>query len=368
MKTAALALALAATAYSQNLTQALGSQPDLTNLTTFLGPYLGQFAGLSNITLLAPNNDALTEFLNSSTAGAIATEPALVQAILSYHILNGTFQASDFSNATTFERTALQPGAYANVTGGQRVGVQGGGNVTFVSGLLQTVQVTNSTNFTGGVIHVIDHFLTLPQNVSASAIALNLTSAAGALTNLSLVNTVDTTPDLTLFVPDNEAFARIGGNLANLTRENLTNILEYHVVAGTPVGYSSGLANGTSLRALNGENLTITLEGEDVYVNNARVVIPNVLVRNGVIHVIDRVLNPANATAPINTATTEEAYPGATSASEQPFTSGVPTPTSAVDTASAASATSSGGAWRPIETGAIGMAALFGGAAAVMNM
>lgn len=248
----------------------------------------------------------------------------------------------------------------------------GGTNVTFFSGLLQNATVSNSSNFTGGVIHVIDRFLVLPQNVSATAVALNLTSAVGALGALNLTDTVDNTRDLTIFLPNNAAFQRIGGNLANLSTSELTSILSYHVVPA--LGYSTGLTNGTRLPTLNGDNVTITLEGGNVYVNNARVIRPNVLVRNGVIHVIDRVLNPSNATAAINTATTAEAFPSATSASNEPFTSGVATPTSSINTAAASSAhssaasSSSGGASRPMETGAIGLAALFGGAAAVMNM
>lgn len=292
----------------------------------------------------------------------------LTDVLCSYHILNGTY--GNFTN-TTFVPTALQPGAYANVTGGQRVEALGGGNATFLSGLLQNATVVNSTNFTGGVIHIIDRFLTLPQNISTSAVALNLTSAVGALTNLSLADTVDNTRDLTVFIPNNAAFSAIGGNIANLTTQNLTDILEYHVVAGQ-VLYSTDLMNDTSVPTLQGNNLTVYLEGSDVYVDNAKVIFPNVLVRNGVVHVIDRVLNPSNTTLTPNTATTEQAFAGATSASDVPFTSGVATPTSAVNTgavaSAASSATSSGGAFRPIETGAIGMAALFGGAAAVMNM
>lgn len=83
MKTAGFALALAATAYGQSLTEVLGANPDLSNLTTLLGNNAQQFAQLQNITLLAPNNEAISAFLNSSTGAAVGTEPNLVQAILS---------------------------------------------------------------------------------------------------------------------------------------------------------------------------------------------------------------------------------------------------------------------------------------------
>lgn len=253
-----------------------------------------------------------------------------------------------------------------------------GSNITFFSGLLQNSSVVNaSLPFESGTIHVIDRLLTIPQNISATGVALNLTSAVGALQNTSLVQTVDNTPDLTVFVPSNAAFQRIGGNLANLSTSQLAEILQYHVVAGQ-VLYSTNITmmNGSSIGTLNqGANLTLSVEGSDVYVNNARVITPNVLVRNGVVHVIDRVLNPANSTATPNTAdtsATEQAFPSASSASDEPFTSGIATPTSSIATDSVASAqasaTSTDGAWRPMETGALGMVALFGGAAAVMNL
>lgn len=110
--------------------------------------------------------------------------------------------------------------------------------------------------------------------------------------------------NVTVFAPNNEAFQNIGSALPNLTMQQLASILEYHgmptmssadarlltsfaVVNGT-IGYSSTLTNGTSLNALNGGKLTITLENGNVFVNSAKVITPNVLVANGVVHVIDK--------------------------------------------------------------------------------
>jgi uncharacterized surface protein with fasciclin (FAS1) repeats len=357
----------------QDLTTALGSLPQLSNLTTYLSAFpdfVGQLSQLTNITLLAPNNAAFTELMNSSAGAALTDgDTSLIQALFSYHVLNGSF--STFGN-TTFVPTALQPPQYTNVTGGQRVeAMNASDSVTFFSGLLQNSTVTNSTNFTNGVIHIIDRVLTVPQNISTTAVALNLTSAAGALIQADLVTTLDYLSDVTVFVPNNEAFQNIGTALPNLTMEEVTSILTYHVVNGT-VGYSTSLMNGTSLTTLQGSNLTVYLEDDRVFVNSAEVVIPNVLVANGVVHVIDNVLNPMNATATAdpNASTQAPAFPGASSASDVPYTSGVAQPTSAVATseATAAASSSSEGVAMPMKTGAVGAAALFGGAAAIMNL
>ena len=59
------------------------------------------------------------------------------------------------------------------------------------------------------------------------------------------------------------------------------------VVNGT-VGYSSTLMNNTQLTAMNGEKLTITTMNGTYFVNSAKVLIPDILVANGVVHVIDK--------------------------------------------------------------------------------
>lgn len=146
-------------------------------------------------------------------------------------------------------------------------------------------------NFTGGVIHVIDNLLTIPMNVSATAVAANLTSLAGALMGAKLVQTLDTAKDVTVFAPNNAAFQAIGSALPNMTTQELARILEYHVVNGT-VGYSSTLKNGTTLKAMNGESLTVSMVNGTTFVNSAKVIVPDVLVANGVVHVIDKYVPP----------------------------------------------------------------------------
>jgi uncharacterized surface protein with fasciclin (FAS1) repeats len=150
---------------------------------------------------------------------------------------------------------------------------------------LITADQTQNVNFTGGVIHIIDTVLTLPASDSATAAAANLTSLAGALSALNLVDTVNSLSDVTIFAPSNAAFQAIGSALGNLSTEQLTSILEYHVVQGV-VGYSSLLSN-TTLPTVNGANVTITIEDGSVFVNSAKVVTPDALVNNGVVHVID---------------------------------------------------------------------------------
>lgn len=386
-----LLASLASMVHGQDLTTALMDQPMLSNLTTYLGLFpslASSISGMSNITLLAPSNEAFTAALDTEAGRAFSSSDVnTITALLQYHVLNGSYD--NFTNMPEFIPTALMPGMYANVTGGQVVEALSIGNgsnatTTFFSGLLanSTVATNGTVTFDGGVVHIIDQFLTIPSNISNTAVQLNLRSAVGALTAANLVETIDTTPDITCFIPDNAAFQAIGVTLANASPENLTRILEYHAVNGS-VLYSTDIMNGTTLTSLNGLELTVTTEMDDngtevVYINSARVLTPNVLVANGVIHVIDNVLNPENATAAADA--DEPAFSGASSATDEPFTSGVATATTTVYTEGPADAqasatggssgesSSSSDSAAPMVTAGMGAAALFGGAAALMNL
>jgi uncharacterized surface protein with fasciclin (FAS1) repeats len=137
------------------------------------------------------------------------------------------------------------------------------------------------------VIHVIDRFLNIPGNVSDTLTSAGLSSLRGALNTTNLLSAVNNLRDVTIFAPSNDAFRNIGSALANISTQDASSVLTYHVVNGT-VGYSSGLKNGTVLRTLNGANLTVTIGDQGrVFVNNARVTIADVLIANGVVHVID---------------------------------------------------------------------------------
>merc|ERR1711862_495624 len=253
-------------------------------------------------------------------------------------------------------------------------------NVTIYSGLLNNASVTTpNVNFTGGVVHVIDTVLTIPPSAADTLSAAGLSSLAGALIETDLVDTVNGLENVTIFAPSNMAFQNISSALANLTAENLTSILQYHVVVSDGPLYSTLLTNGTMVPTLQGGNVTIRINDDNVFVNNARVVTPNVLIAGGVVHVIDNVLNPANATAQDDGDDEEGsgAFDGATPGDESPFTSGVPEPTTTIGDATPtgspgsqatdAAATSSTAGAMPMVTGAVGAAALFGAGAAILN-
>lgn len=158
-------------------------------------------------------------------------------------------------------------------------------------------------DFNGGTIHIVDEVLTLPQIVSATALATNMTTFVGAMDAAGSTERIDSTLDVTIFIPRNDAFSSIGSALANSTtqrqlellarqgsNEQIANIVNYHAVDGT-VLYSSDLKNET-MPTMAGKDVTITVINGVAYVNSARVVATDLLVNNGVIHIIDKYVTP----------------------------------------------------------------------------
>lgn len=138
--------------------------------------------------------------------------------------------------------------------------------------------------------------LSLPTISQAVAGSPQLSTLAAAIDAAGLTGTLDGEGPFTLFAPPNSAFEALPpGTLDSLllpeNKDQLTAILTYHVV---PQLTSAGglVANGPgSLTTVNGAEVAVTTD-DVVRVGGAAVTQPDILTRNGVIHVIDRVLIP----------------------------------------------------------------------------
>jgi uncharacterized surface protein with fasciclin (FAS1) repeats len=93
--------------------------------------------------------------------------------------------------------------------------------------------------------------------------------------------------DFTVFVPNDEAFHAIGSVLASADQATLQEVLKYHLIPNDVV-FSPSLGNIT-VPSLQGTDLTFTvLPDGSAWVNNAKIIFPNVILFNGVAHVIDK--------------------------------------------------------------------------------
>ena len=115
-----------------------------------------------------------------------------------------------------------------------------------------------------------------------------------ALDAADLYGTLTGRGPFTVFAPTDEAFAKLPpGTVEALLADpmRLKQILLYHVVAGEVP--ASQVVTMTSVTTLNGQSVSISVSGGDVYLNGTtKVVQTDVMARNGIIHVIDSVLLP----------------------------------------------------------------------------
>lgn len=286
--------AATAVAQAQDLTKLISNNPNLTKFNDLLRSYAditSPFASLNHISVLAPSNDAFDKIANSNLGPAFAANDTdTIRSVIEYHILNGTLQSDTLTSAPSFLPSYLTNVTYSNVTGGSVVQAvrQAGNVIVLVSGLgSRSTLMTKDLSFTGGTVQVIDTFLTPPQNFMNTTKQFNLTSAGGAVSKANLNITLNEARDVTVFVPNNEAFQRVGSGLKDLSVQELTNILGYHYVNGT-VRYSTSLTNNTVLTSSTGKKLTVFSGGNSLYVNNAKVLQQDILLSNGVMHVIDK--------------------------------------------------------------------------------
>lgn len=139
--------------------------------------------------------------------------------------------------------------------------------------------------------------LLLTMNIIQTAITNgSFGTLVAAVTAADLVDTLNSEGPFTVFAPVDEAFAELPeGTVESLllpeNKEKLQGILTYHVVSGTVL--STDLTDGMEATTVNGATITIHLTDGKVFINDAEVVIADVVTDNGVIHVINKVILPA---------------------------------------------------------------------------
>ncbi len=118
---------------------------------------------------------------------------------------------------------------------------------------------------------------------------------ATALTEAELISTLKGEGPFTVFAPTDAAFAALPeGTLDSLLadKEQLTNVLLYHVVSGKVMAEDVLEMDGAMVETIFGEKIEISIEDGMVYINDAQVTTTDIEASNGVIHVIDTVLVP----------------------------------------------------------------------------
>lgn len=288
-----------------NLTAA---NPDFSSLVVALGAADGDLidvlAGDGPFTVLAPDNDAFTTFLDGADLGSVNT--ATLSQILLNHVLGDAVTSSALvaGGAGYTNTTATGPGMnplslYYNTSDG-----------VIFNGIstVSTADIVGSN----GIIHEVNTVIDIPTVVTFATADPTFSTLVEALTTLtpgtdfaSILSRTEGSnadginPDFTVFAPTNDAFAALS---EIPTEVPLTQILLYHVVGEANI--TSGDLNNpgdTTTGTLEGDDIIITLPGTDPNIADITdaagntgigIIAVDVQAGNGVIHVVNEVLLP----------------------------------------------------------------------------
>ena len=238
-------------------------------------------------TVFAPTDAAITALVEALeiTAEDLLVLPDLGE-ILQYHVVAGAAMSGDLTDGQEIE-TLL----------GENVTVTINADGVFINDAQVTVADIEAGN---GVVHVIDAVLLPPAPETNTVVDVIVNSEdhtllEAAVIEAGLVEVLSSEGPFTVFAPTDSAITVLVAAL-EITAEdllalpNLSEILKYHVVAGAAM--SGDLTDGQEIETLLGSNVTVTINAEGVFINDAQVTVADIEADNGVVHVIDAVLLP----------------------------------------------------------------------------
>ncbi|WWC98568.1 hypothetical protein V866_005460 [Kwoniella sp. B9012] len=292
-----------------------------------------------NKTVFAPSNAAL-----SNVSQDILSDNSLLTQILSYHILNNTYTAQGVATAPnhTIARTLLRGGNYSlpgNFTA-PLVLAKNSTNGSSFEIVQTTSNISTGVNATAAnlQVYVIDQVIELPQSIDSviSSLAPQLSGLVSSIPGLA--DQLASANGITIFAPNDAAIGAIQSSLGQLNSTQVTSVLSNHIINGTVV-YSTGLASGNYTSA-GGEPFKFISNSTGAYVQSAnstaKIVQSDIILNNGVVHVIDNVLvNTAS-----NPQAAESAYSSAVAAASTSTEANAPV--TATSAATAPSGSSSG--------------------------
>ncbi|MEO1410168.1 MAG: fasciclin domain-containing protein [Bacteroidota bacterium] len=278
-------------AISQTVVDIIVDSPDHTILERAVGDaeLAGILAGPGPFTVFAPTDAAFGMLPDGALDELLMDPTGDLARILLYHVLTADVRSTALTNGQSV-RTAL----------GQNIEViVESGNVVRINGALVSVKDVVATN---GVVHVLDAVLAPPARSVFDVVENSSvhTTLERAITDAEFDVILDD-PDFrfTVFAPTDEAFGNLPmGVLDDLLMDpegDLARLLAYHVVGGeAPAG---NLSNGLSVPTALGQDVLVEINTDGIFVGGAEVIITDILTFNGIVHVIDAVLEPATTVA-----------------------------------------------------------------------
>ncbi|KGQ06835.1 Periostin [Beauveria bassiana D1-5] len=358
----ALFTAAALAASSDDLGSVLQRQHNLTTFYDLIknnSDVLLQLPNYNGVTICAPSDKAFENIPYTSLNDVWdPSDVAKTTALLQYHILQGSVTIADLESGSDIPRAHAPHGAGLHQRDGRPKRAH-----------RQAARRHHYIAFSGGRIHVIDNLLIPPAPLRATAATFRAQSFLAALYAAGLMPDVDDRRNVTVFAPRDAAMDLVGGSLEAALQGRggkaaLARVMGYHVVPGRILS-STDLVNGTVLTTLSGGSnatsgggggnprLVVRQAGNDKFVNSAKIVQPDILLANGIMHLVADVLNPdaPSATPDPTLASQPPVFPVSVAsspfASALPCTSDCPTSTSAATASSTTTTTASSGGGKP---------------------
>jgi transforming growth factor-beta-induced protein len=246
--------------------------------------------GSGTFTVFAPTNDAFNELFQTLGVNGIEdlTKEALTPILL-YHVVGLEAKSTDL--ATGYIETLSADTEDGN---GIVMYVEVGTGVQ----INKDVTVTNADiDASNGVIHVVNKVILPPTVVDIAIQNPGFSTLVEAVVKAGLVEALMAPGPFTVFAPTNEAFDNLFAALQingieDLTADDLTPILLYHVVQGNILAAEVPTAMVPTLN--DAADLDIVANESGVSINGStNVIATDVQGSNGVVHVIDAVLVPS---------------------------------------------------------------------------
>lgn len=279
-----------------NITAQVVASPNLTLLESAVikANLAATLEGTGPFTVFAPTDEAFAKSgITAAVIGSLTS--AQLQSILLYHVLPSKIMAAN---------VPVGPNAKVVTAGGDSVFVTRNASGVFINGVDVNKADVEASN---GIIHLISRALMPPtgnivqvaqSNQDFSFLVAAVVRASTGKTNVAQI--LSSGGPFTVFAPTNKAFMDAGfATTAAINAADpdvLAAILTYHVLPGRV--FSSDLVNASTPTTANGGKLTIGISATGATVKgmkntaNSNIIGTNIMARNGVVHVIDRVLLP----------------------------------------------------------------------------
>lgn len=242
-----------------------------------------------DLTLFAPSDNAFISAgitdLDDYTADELA-------AILQYHVIEDGLLIDELADSE--EQQTLNGMLY--VTANE--------DFIYLNGNTSFVPYNVNVEATNGIIHAIDRVLQVPQSPVTEIISADddLAILQEAVAQAGIGDVLGQEGPYTIFAPTDGAFERLFdtlgvSSLSEISQDQLAGILQYHVVQDRTFGPEIEVGSQSTLL---GEPFTITFDNNDILLvdesdatENATVIAGNRLGTNGIVHIVDEVLLPA---------------------------------------------------------------------------